>query len=372
MNTRTLFAAALLTSAMAIAVTPALVQAATAKPAGKAAPYKAPRLYDGHPDLEGTWTNVTVTPLERPASYGDRKVLTPAEVATLEGRAVDKVKYENQPTDPNAPATDTTNKNCKDAGGRDCGYNAGWKDSTVSVMRVGGEPRTAFITSTANGRVPPRIVSTAPQSAAQVAQAQRERDQAAGEGGGAGRPGQNDNPEGRSLSERCIAFGNTAGPLLPNGYYNNNIKLIQTKDDVAIDIEMVHDVRHIKIGAKHRTDGVRPYFGDSIGWWDGDTLVAETTNYHPATSFRGSSANLKLTEKFTRVGKDRLLYQFTVSDPTIWASAWSGEYEFYPTGGDLYEYACHEGNYGLEGILAGARAEDKMAATKGPGPRTSR
>ena len=358
MKTNIKLAACLLASAMAVtAAGPAFAQADKASAAKPA--YKAPRNALGQPDLEGVWTNVTLTPLERPASYGDRKVLTEKEVAELEGRAIAKVEYENLPTDPNQGAEDHTNKNCKGAGGRDCGYNAGWKDSTVMVMRVGGEPRTSFITSPANGRIPPRISS---DNAARRAADQREAIQAEGEGG-LGRPGQSDNPETRSLAERCLAFGNTAGPMMPNGYYNNNMRLIQGSDHVAIVLEMVHDVRMIPIGGKLRTDGVKSWFGESVGRWEGDTLVVETANYHPQTSFRGSSSNLKLTERFTRVAKDRLRYEFKVEDPTVWAQPWGGEYEFYPTQGDMYEYACHEGNYGLEGILAGARAEE--AAAKG-------
>jgi hypothetical protein len=353
MKLKSLLFACVLSAAMA---------GAAAAPAADKTPFKTPRTAWGAPDLENTWTNVTVTPLERAATYGTRKALTEAEVKALEGKAQENVFYENKPTDPNQGSLDKTRKNCQSADGRDCGYNAGWKDETVMVMRVGGEPRTSFITSTPNGRIPPAIPKT--DTTANRASAQRERDQAAGEGGGGGRPGQNDNPEGRSLSERCIAFGNTAGPMLPNGYYNNNIKIVQSKDSIAIDLEMVHDVRIIRMNQPHRTDGVRPYYGDSIGHWEGDTLVVETTNYHPATSFRGSGPNMTLTERFTRTAKDRLRYGFTVSDPSVWAAAWSGEYEFYPTNGQLYEYACHEGNYGLEGILAGARGQEEEARTK--------
>ncbi|HET9159982.1 MAG TPA: hypothetical protein VFN88_05175 [Caulobacteraceae bacterium] len=369
MKTKSILTAVLLATALGLPGSLAIA-ADQAAPALKAEPvklapgFKPTRMSWGAPDLEGTWTNVTVTPLERPTTYGDRRALTPDEVAKIEGRAKENWDYESKPTDPNAPAEDQTRKNCQGAGGRDCGYNAGWKDATLMVMRVGGEPRTSFITYPANGRIPPRIAATTGNARTRAAADQRERDQAAGEGGGAGRPGQNDNPEGRSLSERCIAFGNAAGPMLPNGYYNNNIKIVQGKDSVAIEIEMVHDVRVVRIGGTHAPDSVRRYFGDSIGHWEGDTLVVETTNYHPNATFRGGSANMKLTERFTRVAKDRLLYQFTVEDPTVWATAWKGEYEFYPTPGDLYEYACHEGNYGLEGILAGARNEERDAAAK--------
>ena len=259
MKTPSLITAALLASAMSLAAGPSPAQApAKAQPAKAQQPaYKPVRMSWGVPDLEGTWTNVTITPLERPSAFGTRRALTPDEVKTMEGRAIENVDYENMPTDPNAGAEDKTRKNCKDAGGRDCGYNAGWKDSTVSVMRVGGEPRTSFITFPENGRMPPRIAATGADAAARAAADQRERDQAAGEGGGAGRPGQNDNPEGRSLSERCIAFGNAAGPMLPNGYYNNNIKIQQSPDRMAIEIEMVHDVRVVAIGGQHDPDSAR-------------------------------------------------------------------------------------------------------------------
>ncbi len=330
--------------------------------------YKAPRTAFGVADIQGTWTNVTITPLQRSPQYGDRKVMTPDEVRSAEGKAQDKATYENRPTPVTIGAEDTTNKNCNPttkggsgAAGRDCGYNAGWKDLTTNVMRVGGEPRTSFITTTANGRIPPAIPK-AGGGAGRAAQAQREADDAAGENA-VQRAGAMDNPELRPAAERCLAFGNTAGPMLPNGYYNNNIRIVQGKDSVAIWLEMVHDVRIVRIGGKHRTDGVKPWFGDSIGHWEGDTLVVETTNYHPSTSFQGSDGNLKLTEKFTRVGRDRLLYQFTIDDPTVWATSWGGEYEFYPTqGGGLFEYACHEGNYGLENVLAGAREAERAAA----------
>jgi hypothetical protein len=357
MTLKSVLFACVLTTAMACAA---------ASPAADNTAFKTPRTAWGAPDLENTWTNVTVTQLERPTSYGDRKTLTEDEVKKLEGKAQENVIYENKPTDPGVGSLDNTRKNCQSADGRDCGYNAGWKDETVKVMRVGGEPRTSFITSTADGRIPPMIGGKMDPQA--LARLQREKDQAAGENAAGGRPGQNDNPEGRSLSERCISFGNTAGPLLPNGYYNNNIKIVQSKDSVAIELEMVHDVRVIRLNQPHRTDGVRPYYGDSVGHWEGNTLVVETTNYHPATSFHGASANLTLTERFTRTAKDRLRYTFTVSDPTVWASAWTGEYEFYPTNGQLYEYACHEGNYGLEGILAGARDEEARAKAGGAAP----
>ena len=131
---------------------------------------------------------------------------------------------------------------------------------------------------------------------------------------------------------------------------------------VAIEIEMVHDVRHVALNAKHRTDDIRPWFGDSVGWYEGDTLVVETNHFPQAQAYYGSWKGLTVTERFTRVAKDRLRYSFTVSDPTIWEKPWGGEYEFHPLNGRVFEYACHEGTYALPGILAGARAEERKAA----------
>jgi hypothetical protein len=151
--------------------------------------------------------------------------------------------------------------------------------------------------------------------------------------------------------------------------YNNNYQFIQTKGSIAIDVEMVHDVRVIHLNVPHRTDGVRPWFGDTIGHWEGDTLVTETTNFATAQNLQGGDANMKVTEKFTRTDKDHILYQFIVEDPTVWKQAWGGEYTFTPTKGVVYEYACHEGNYALEGMLAGARGEEEEAAKKAAKPR---
>ena len=174
-----------------------------------------------------------------------------------------------------------------------------------------------------------------------------------------------DNPETRGLGERCImGFGRNAGPpMLANGFYNNNYQIVQARDHVAIVVEMVHDTRIVPLNAKHRTDGVRPYMGDSIGWWDGDTLVVETTSFPPSMAYRGAWENLKVTERFTRKGPDRLAYAFTVEDPDVWDTAWGGEYEFSPLDGRVMEYACHEGNYALEGILAGAREQERIAGS---------
>jgi hypothetical protein len=158
--------------------------------------------------------------------------------------------------------------------------------------------------------------------------------------------------------------------MLPNGFYNNNYQFIQTADAVAIDVELIHDVRVIRLKGGHRTDGVRPWMGDSIGRWDGDTLVVETTNIPKAQAFMGAWQNLKVTERFTRVSPTRINYQFQVEDPDVWDAPWGGEYDFSPLKGIVYEYACHEGNYALPGILAGARQKEReqAAAKAAPAP----
>jgi hypothetical protein len=317
--------------------------------------YKVPRTPYGQPDLEGVWSNVSITPLERPSEFGSSINLTKEQALQLESAAVDHYIEGNAPTDPNAPATDTTRKHCQGPGGLDCGYNSAWKDSATTVARIDGQPHSSFITSTPNGRIPAyKADYVGPRG--RIA-----RDE--GEGSVTAARSPMDNPEDRALGERCLtSFGYSAGPVMLPLLYNNNYAFAQSKDHVAILVEMVHDVRMIRIGAPHRADGLRPWFGDSIGRYEGDTLVVETTNFPRAQAFRGAWQELKVTERFTRKGPYRMLYQFTVEDPTVWDQPWGGEYEFTASKGRIYEYACHEGNYALAGVLAGARAEEAAAA----------
>jgi hypothetical protein len=316
--------------------------------------YKVPRTPYGQPDLEGIWSNVSITPLERPSEFGTNINLTKEQALQLESAAVEHYIEGNAPTDPNAPATDTTRKHCQGPGGLDCGYNSAWKDSATTVARIDGQPHSSFITSTPNGRIPAyKAGYVGPRG--RIA-----RDE--GEGSVTATRSPMDNPEDRALGERCLtSFGYSAGPVMLPLLYNNNYAFAQSKDYVAILVEMVHDVRMIRIGAQHRTDGLRPWFGDSIGRYEGDTLVVETTNFPRAQAFRGAWQELKVTERFTRKGPYRMLYQFTVEDPTVWDQPWGGEYEFTASKGRIYEYACHEGNYALSGVLAGARAEEAAA-----------
>jgi hypothetical protein len=336
----------------------AMEAAAQAKaPAAKA--YKAPRNAFGQPDLSGYWTNVSLTNETRAPGLGNKLTYSEEEVAKIESAVAAEAAAADAPTDPNAPPpkvggelAQTINPAFAAAGGAVGGYNRGWLEAGEKVMRVGGEPRTSFLL-TANGQVPPR------KAGAPAPQGRR----------GRGGMGSFDSYEVRSLGERCIlSFGSNAGPpMLPNGFYNNNYQFVQTKDHFIIEVEMVHDLRIVRLNDKHRTDGVRPWFGDSIGRWEGDTLVVETTNIPERQAYRGSWQNLKITERFTRVGPDRVHYHYTIEDPDFWDAPFSGEYEFSPLDGRIYEYACHEGNHALPGMLRGARVEEADAKQKAGG-----
>jgi hypothetical protein len=308
--------------------------------------YKAPLNAYGQPDLEGTWTNASLTVLERSKEFGDRKVMTEEEAKKIEGADAQLVAAGNAPTDPKVKTTDLPHECGRGFSGAGCGYNSAWIDPGSTVMRVNGQPRTSFITDPADGRLPPYKAGVTAPGMEQYAH-------------------RGENPENMTLAERCLwSFGYSAGPVMLPLLYNNNYEIAQSKDTVAIVVEMVHDARMIHIGAKHRTDGERPWMGDSIGWYEGPTLVVETTNFPKATALRGGWKDMKVTERFTRVGPHRILYQFKVEDPSTWDRPWGGEYEFTASKGRIFEYACHEGNYALEGILSGARADDAAAAEK--------
>jgi hypothetical protein len=321
--------------------------------------YKPPKDSLGRPDLNGVWTNATITPFERPAAFGERLVMTPQEVDQAEGRvkAVNELAF--KPTDPNASVKDLP-ADCSAGRGSNCNYNTAWTDPGSTVMRVGGVPRTSILT-TPDGRVPVNIKG---QRMTRLIEGEEAGLGTAQPGTGRGDPpGRNDNPEGRSLGERCINMGQA---VPRSGLYNNNYMIQQGRDSVAIWTEMIHEVRVVRLNATHRTDGVRPWGGDPIGWYDGDTLVVETTGYNPKQNFYNASDALKVTERFTRVSPTKIHYAFTVEDPKTWAKPWGGEYEFSSSPG-IYEYACHEGNYGLQNILAGARAEDGKLKTAAAG-----
>jgi len=221
------------------------------------------------------------------------------------------------------------------------GYNAFWVDPGSQYGFVKDEARSSWVVSPENGRIP---------FSAAANQMRRER---------FGNPNRNDGPEGRSLGERClVGFGSTGGPPMNNVLYNNMYQIVQTDDYVVILVEMVHDARIIPINGEHRPDALDQWLGDSIGWWDGDTLVVETKNLNPQQVPENSaplSPQGKVIERFSRWSDDQILYEFEVEDPVYYTESWRGEMSLNATDTQLYEYACHEGNYGLIGILAGAR-----------------
>jgi len=330
---------------------------AIASAAVAATPYHAPKNAFGQPDLQGAWTNATITPFEREAKYGDRLALTDAEVKALEGQNAALVAEGNKPTDPKAKVTDLPTDCGRGFTGVNCGYNSAWVDPGTRIIDMEGKKRDSILVSPANGRLP------AMKPEAQAAM----RARFAGRGGA----GASDNPEGRSLGERCImSFGSSAGPPMLPLLYNNNYQIVQTRDEVAIEVEMVHDVRHIHLTGGHVPANMKLWMGDSVGHWEGDTLVVETTNMRPEQNFRGASVGSKIVERFTRISPNQIKYSFTVDDPGIYTAPYTGEVALNATKGPIYEYACHEGNYALPGILAGARIEEKEAkagagATKG-------
>ena len=336
-----------------------------------------PRTASGRPDLSGTYDVATLTPLERPAEYGDRLVLTEEEAAAIaanEPAALasifnyrPEVNLNNQPSDPNREAPPVGGDGSTGAGGNVGGYNNFWLDRGTAGFQVDGEWRTSIITDPENGRRPPLTQGARERRTA------RARRVAGGEFGrqndgtawwilenGPDTPGPYDDPELRPLGERCLAFGRTGPPMLP-GIYNNLKRIVQTDDDVMILAEQVHDARIIRIDQEHAPPEIRAWFGDSVGRWEGDTLVVDTTNFTDTPVLRDASRNLHVVERLTRVDADTLLYQFTIDDPTVWTEPWSGEYTWPVTSGRLYEYACHEANYSFEGILRGARVLEAEA-----------
>jgi hypothetical protein len=335
---------------------------AAAKPSG------IPRTPDGKPDFTGNWTNATITPLERLGS-GQPLVLTEEAALAMEASTAAALAAREADSDPNREAPPVGGELRKSPNAEQTfierlwqggaglvgGYNSFWIDPGDRVLRIDGTPRSSILIDPPDGRVP----ALTPDARARVQAAAAERKKLGGEF---------DHPELRPLGERCItSFGPNAGPpMLPNYFYNNNYTFVQTKDAVVFLSEMVHDARIVRIGGQHPPASVRQWFGDSIGRWEGDTLVVETTNFHPQHGFRGSWENLKVTERLTRVDADTIKYRFTVEDPTTFTAPFTGELVFnaMPPDEQVYEYACHEGNYGLEGVMSGARAQEREAAKK--------
>lgn len=332
-------------------------------PKTRAKTYNLPRMPDGHPDLQGTYDLATLTPVDRPA--GAKAVLTKEEALKLETAAAGQREREDQPIQGDRKAPPKGGDGSVGAAGNVGGYNYGWLDPGAAYTVVNGEKRSSLIVDPPNGRVPPMIPAAAQRMARfasrPTSDAQENNDPGLEKG-----PGAYDDPERRPLGERCLlGFGSTSGPpALPDYFYNNLHQIVQTPNSVLILTEMVHDARIVRMNAQHLTKHIRQWLGDSVGHWEGDTLVVDTTNFTDKTRFRGSTADLHVIERFTRVDDKTLLYRFTIEDPATWAKPWTGEYTWPATNARIYEYACHEGNYAMKDILKGARLREKEAAAQ--------
>jgi hypothetical protein len=342
------FVWALAASALALSATAS--HAAPATPASANGGYQVPMTSFGQPDFGGDWNNATLTPLVRPKVLGMRLTLTPEEAAKIEKGEASAKTEGLKPTDPKLKVKDLPYNCGKGFKGVDCGYNAFWTDSGDHLIHIDGLARTSIINDPPTGQFPPMT----PEG---QARAMKIFSAARGKG-----PHAYDNPESRSLGERCItSFGSSAGPPMLPLLYNNNYEIVQTPDSIAILVEMVHDVRVIKLNGQHAPSNIKSWMGDSIGHWEGKTLVIETTNIRREQALYGmGSDEFKVVERLTRISPQQILYQFTVSDPKTFKQPLSGEETFNATKGPIYEYACHEGNYALPHILAGARAKEKQ------------
>lgn len=293
----------------------------------------APRTADGHPDLSGMWSNATIIPLERPKDLAGKQTFTKQEYAEYEK----KVFARSDRDRPGQTGVGT--------------YNAFWWDQDTELAP---NLHTSLIIDPTDGRVPPLTPAAQQRIAEQRAYAKQH-------------PA--DGPEDRPLMDRCLNFPTAGPPMLPSFYNGNaygtlaeNYEIVQTGDYVAIAIEHNHETRMIPLdGRPHLPPSVRQWMGDSRGHWEGDTLVIDTTNFTDKTNFKGADENLHLIERLTRTGPKTLAYRFTIDDPSAFTAPWTGEYSFILSKDKMFEYACHEGNYGLAGVLAGARADEKKA-----------
>jgi hypothetical protein len=339
----------------ATALLAGLAFAAAAQAGPKA--YSPPRAADGHPDLGGVWSNAALTNLQRPPGVSKLVVSEPEAVALVKANPFVKlIESEEGPSD--------ANDKLLDDGNADRGYNAFWIDPGKMLGKVKGEYRTSWIVEPANGQMP---LSDEGKTRVQAARAERQKALWHG-------------PESLPLPERCIiGFSGTGGPGMLNPMYNNNYQIVQTPGAVVIDVEMVHDSRIIPVAASkaqaqsmHGPATLTKWLGDSVGWWEGDTLVVETVNVNPQQARSGPiylTEKGKVTERFTRVSQGEIFYEFTVEDPAYYTQPWKAELSLNGRKERVYEYACHEGNYAMPGILGGARRleAEGVTPTQGPG-----
>ena len=285
-----------------------------------------PRTPDGHPDLQGFWTNATITPLERPRTLGAKEFFTAEEAAEDRKRAAVPLPV-------------------AELGGTEAHYEFTQFGLDRSQAQIAFSLRTSLIVGP-EGRIPPLTPEAQQRIAERAANAKGH---------------EFDGPESRSIQENCLVWGVEGPPMLPAAY-NSYLQIVQAPGYVAILQEMIHDVRIIPLdGRPHASHHIRGWLGDSRGRWEGDTLVVDTTNFTEKTNFRGSRENLHVVERFTRLDDNTIRYEFTIDDPTTWTKPWSAELPLAKDKGPIYEYACHEANYGMANNLKGARAVEKAA-----------
>jgi hypothetical protein len=312
------------------------------------------RFANGKPDLSGTYDAGTVTPVDRPPQFGNNLYLTPEEAKKLEETSAAFWAAADNKSDGErkAPQKGGDGNNMFGGGGVG-GYNAFWIDPGSEAVMVDGKFRTSIIYDPPNGRRPamtPQGMAKMADNFSSFAHQNTGRASWLDHGG----PGPFDNPEDLALAERCLLGFSGGPPMLPS-LYNNYIRVVQTEDRLVILLEMVHDARIVRIDSKHGPEDLKRWLGDSIGYWDGDTLVVETRNFRDDTGLYGGDANLKVVERFSRAKDGNLLYHFRVEDPTAWTAPWAGEYAWRASDSRVFEYACHEGNYAMGNILRGAR-----------------
>jgi len=356
------YAGALVT-ALLISTVPTFSQNGKSVPGTQSKAYNQPRMPDGHPDLQGTYDLATITPLER--EPGIKLVLTREEALKLETARAAQRERGDRPIDGNRSAPPKGGDGSRGAAGNVGGYNSGWTDPGSTYTVVDGQKRASLIIDPPDGRIPP-LTPAGRERATRFSARLNSDAQESGDPALEAAPGAYDDPERRPLGERCLlGFGSTSGPPALPVLYDNLHQIVQTPDTIMILNEMVHDARTVRMSAQHLPKNFRLWLGDSIGHWEGDTLVVDTTNFTDKTRFRGSSEDLHLIERFTRMDDHTLLYRFTVEDPNTWTKPWTGEYAWPETHSHIYEYACQEANYALGDILRGARQRDQeQAATK--------
>ena len=301
------------------------------KIAPPAKPWVVPRTADGHPDLQGFWSNASITPLQRPKELGSKEFYTAEEAA-----AVEKHEFKDRTSWDRLGNQSTVH------------YDMSQFGLDVIQSKVGLSRRTSLIIGP-EGRIPPQT----PEAQKRLADRNAAR-----------RGHEFDSYEDRPLQERCIVWTAEGPPMMSSGY-NSNLQIVQGPNNVTIMEEMIHDARTIPTdGRPHLARGIRQYMGDSRGHWEGDTLVVDTTNFTDKTSFMGSTPDLHVVERFTRIDEDTILYEYTVDDPNTWVRPWTAQQPLSKIAGPIFEYACHEGNLGLPNTLSGARAAEQAAAEK--------